>query len=229
MNIHTATFPAGAIRGQLLSSATTVDRRGDGHDASATSRTAGGGSSGDSIVGNVSVNTLSAAAPATIGFVGGPGARHLSAATPATDVLIWNNGDGSDLIDGGADGDAVRSTAARRPAMPLFVGTRAATSATASSLAGPPYSLDIGTTETLIFNGRRRRRASCHHPRGYDLVTTLQPQRIRRERRLAYSPAFWRALRVQRQGRDPATTRIDVWGSSTRTPARQSRTLAPPG
>ena len=108
VNIHTAAFPGGAIRGQLFSAANVNLTSGaaTGTTGVAYIENVTGGAGGDSLVGNFSVNTLNGGAGADW-IVGGPGADTFGGDAGA-DVLVWSNGDGSDIDEGGADSDTVQ-------------------------------------------------------------------------------------------------------------------------
>lgn len=152
VNIHTAAFPGGAIRGQLFTA---------GNDDLATGVATGttgvanveqviGGTAGDSLVGSFGVNTLSGGGGADW-IVGGPGGDTLDGDADA-DVLVWSNGDGSDLMEGGADSDTVLVNGSPAGADAFVVtpnGTRLRFDRTNLGL----FNLDIGTIETLTVNG----------------------------------------------------------------------------
>ena len=108
VNIHTAAFPGGAIRGQLFS----------GGNVNLTTGAATG-TTGVAIIENVTGGTgerqprrqlqrqhVRTAAPAPTGSSGGPGNDTFNGDAGA-DVLVWSNGDGTDVMEGGADGDTV--------------------------------------------------------------------------------------------------------------------------
>jgi Ca2+-binding RTX toxin-like protein len=153
VNIHTGTFPGGAIRGQLFSNGNVNLSTGR---ATGTASVLGfellsGGSGNDSLVGNSGANTILGQGGADW-IVGGPGSDILDGGAGA-DVLVWSNGDGTDVDDGGADADTVHvngnvsnddvfRAAAGTAGRLLFQRTSAG-----------PFSLDIGTVETLTVNG----------------------------------------------------------------------------
>ena len=112
VNVHTAVFPGGAIRGQLFSNGNVNLATGAATGAASVTNVenATGGTAADSLVGSSAVNTLSGGAGADW-IVGGPGNDTLVGDAGA-DVLVWSNGDGTDVDEGGADADTVRSTAA---------------------------------------------------------------------------------------------------------------------
>jgi uncharacterized repeat protein (TIGR01451 family) len=156
VNIHTPTSPGGEIRGQVfstgnvnLSSGTATGTNGISNIENAT-----GGSANDSLVGNFSVNNLQGNAGNDT-LVGGPGNDTLQGGAN-DDVLVWSNGDGTDVIDGQTGTDTVQVNGA------LGGG---ALNDSFTVVAGPggrvdfdristgPFSLDIGTVETLTVNG----------------------------------------------------------------------------
>jgi hypothetical protein len=153
VNIHNAAFPGGVIRAQLFSGG-DVNMAGSGVGTG----TAGvvnienvtGGTGNDSLVGSFTVNTINGRGGADW-IIGGPGNDTLNGDAGA-DTLVWSNGDGSDLVEGGADSDTVLvngSTAAADAFLVSANGARLRFDRTNLGL----FSLDIGTTETLIVNG----------------------------------------------------------------------------
>ncbi len=152
VNVHTATFTGGAIRGQLFSGGNLNLTSGTATGAAVVRaiENVTGGSGDDSLVGSFAVNTLSGGAGAEW-IVGGPGNDILNGDAGA-DVLVWSNGDGTDVDEGGADGDTVQVNG-RTGAGDVFTvaanGTRVRFDRTNLGL----FSLDIGTVETLIVNG----------------------------------------------------------------------------
>ena len=158
VNVHTAVFPGGAIRGQLFSGGNV--NLGVGA-ATGTAGLAGAG--GITNIENVPegrgttvswaasrVNTINGGAGADW-IVGGPGNDVLNGGAGA-DVLVWSNGDGTDVHEGGTESDTVQvngSTAAADIFVVAANGTRTRFDRTNLGL----FSLDIGTVETLIVNG----------------------------------------------------------------------------
>jgi hypothetical protein len=158
VNVHTAVFPGGAIRGQLFSGGNvqlglgagtgTLGPAGAGGLANIENVT--GGSGNDSLVGSFGINTLNGGA-GNDWIVGGPGNDVLNGGEGA-DVLVWSNGDGTDVDEGGTEADTVQvngSTAAGDIFVVSANGTRLRFDRTNLGL----FSLDIGTVETLIVNG----------------------------------------------------------------------------
>ena len=152
VNIHTAAFPGGAIRGQLFSSGNVNLTAGmaTGTTAIANIESVNGGSAGDSLVGNFSANGLNGG-PGADWIVGGPGGDTLMGDADA-DVLVWSNGDGSDVMEGGADGDTVQVNGNTATGDVFQVAPNGAR-LDFDRLSPGPFSLDIGTTETLVVNG----------------------------------------------------------------------------
>ena len=107
VNIHTAAFPGGAIRGQLFSAGNVNLTTGaaTGTTGVAFIENVTGGTAGDSLVGSFSVNTLNGGSGADW-IVGGPG-NDTFGGDAGADVLVWSNGDGTDVMEGGADSDTV--------------------------------------------------------------------------------------------------------------------------
>jgi hypothetical protein len=152
VDVHTAAFPGGAIRGQLFSGGNVNLTTGATTGAASVTNVenATGGREADSLVGSFAVNTLSGGAGADW-IVGGPGNDTLRGDAGA-DVLVWSNGDGTDVDEGGADADTVQVNG-NVASVDVFTmaanGPRIRFDRTNVGL----FSLDIGTTETLIVNG----------------------------------------------------------------------------
>ena len=117
LNVHNATFPGGAIRGQIFTGGNVVL-------ASGTATGTGGVTGfenvnrrlgflhvsavafGDSLVGNSAINILSGG-PGNDAIVGAGGNDTLNG-DAGVDVLVWSNGDGTDLMNGGTELDTVQ-------------------------------------------------------------------------------------------------------------------------
>ncbi|PYR45191.1 MAG: hypothetical protein DMF89_25715 [Acidobacteria bacterium] len=152
VNVHTAVFPGGAIRGQLFSGGNVNLATGaaTGTTAITNIENVTGGTGNDSLVGSFAINTINGGAGADW-IVGGPGNDVLNGGAGA-DVIVWSNGDGSDVDEGGTESDTVQvngSTAAADIFTVTANGTRLRFDRTNLGL----FSLDIGTTEKLIVNG----------------------------------------------------------------------------
>jgi hypothetical protein len=151
VNIHTAAFPAGAIRGQLFSGDSV--NLASGAATATTSVTnvenATGGSGGDSLVGNSGVNVLAGGAGADW-IVGGAGNDTLTGGA-GSDVLVSNGRADTDVMEGGPDSDTVQvnGTSADDALFARVVGTRLGISSATLGV----FALDIGTVETVTFNG----------------------------------------------------------------------------
>ena len=109
-----------------------------------------GGAGGDSLVGNFGANTLNGGSGADW-IVGGPGGDTFGGDAGA-DVLVWSNGDGTDVMEGGADSDTVQVNGSAAAADVFTVAANGARLDFDRTSLGP-FSLDIGTTETLTVNG----------------------------------------------------------------------------
>jgi hypothetical protein len=154
LNVHTAAFPSGAIRGQLLASGNFVDATGTATGTAGVSNVENvtGGSAADSIVGSNLANDIA----------GGDGADTLVpargndvvAAGPSNDLVTWSNGDGTDVIDGDAGFDRVQVAGAEAGVGDAFTlagnGSRVAFARSAPAA----FSLDVGGTETVSAVGR---------------------------------------------------------------------------
>jgi hypothetical protein len=158
VNIHTAAFPGGAIRGQLFSTGNVNLLNGGGDVIGVATGTSSilnienvtGGAGNDSLVGSFLVNTINGG-PGADWIVGGPGSDVLNGDAGA-DVIVWSNGDGSDVVEGGPDTDTVQvngSTAAADIFLVSANGIRLRFDRTNLGL----FNLDVGTVETLSVNG----------------------------------------------------------------------------
>ncbi|WP_406695275.1 DUF4394 domain-containing protein [Singulisphaera sp. Ch08] len=151
VNIHTQpNQPSGEIRGQLFS-------LGNFNPATGTAGVRGfdnvtGGSAADTLSGNSNVNILRGGAGADT-IVGGQGNDQLFG-DGDNDLIIWNNGDGSDLMEGGAGVDTVRVNGSPTGGDQFLLqvnpndNTRLRFDRTNLGL----FNLNIGTTEDLQFN-----------------------------------------------------------------------------
>ena len=152
VNIHTAAFPGGAIRGQLFSGGNVNLATGTATGTTGVTNIENvtGGAGNDSLVGSFAANTLSGGAGADW-IVGGPGTTP-SMATPARTCSCGATATAPMSMEGGADSDTVQvngSTAAGDVFMVAANGTRLDFDRTNLGL----FSLDIGTAETLTVNG----------------------------------------------------------------------------
>jgi hypothetical protein len=152
VNIHTPTFTGGAIRGQLFSNANANLTTGTATGAAAIANIENvtGGAGNDSLVGNNLPNTLNGG-PGADWIVAGPGSDILDGGAGA-DVLVWSNGDGTDIDEGGADSDTVQVNGSTT-ANDVFEIRANGTRIDFDRISPGPFSLDIGTVETLIVNG----------------------------------------------------------------------------
>lgn len=152
VNIHTAAFPGGAIRGQLFSigSNNLATGAATGTTGIVSVENVTGGSGSDSLVGNSSVNTINGGAGVDW-IVGGAGSDILNGGADA-DVIVWSNGDGSDLTEGGTESDTIQVNGNTSTADTFVISANGARlNLQRSNLA--PFSLDIGTVETVTVNG----------------------------------------------------------------------------
>jgi hypothetical protein len=152
VNIHTAAFPGGAIRGQLFSEGNVNLTAGVATGTTGISNVENvtGGSGDDSLMGNFSVNTTNGG-PGADWLAGGPGSDILNGGVGA-DVLVWSNGDGSDVHEGGTDSDTVQVNGSIA-GDDIFVVSANGTRLDFDRTSPGPFSLDIGTVETFIVNG----------------------------------------------------------------------------
>ena len=153
VNVHTTAHASGAIRGQLLSSAAFVPTAADatGFGALASIENVAGGAGGDSLVGSSAANAIGGGGGADTIV---PAQRADSAAGGADDdLLVWSNGDGSDVLDGDAAGDRVQVNGASAGTGDVFTaGPNGARLAFARTAPGP-FTLDIGSVERLAVAG----------------------------------------------------------------------------
>ncbi len=152
LNIHTAASPGGLIRGQLFPTAAFVNVPGvaTGTGGVSNVENATGGSAADSLVGSNLPNMLSGLGGNDT-LVGARGNDTVSGGA-ANDVLVWSNGDNSDLLDGGAGTDLVQVNGAVSAGDVFTVGPNGPRVAFARTNL-VPFALDIGTVETLTVNG----------------------------------------------------------------------------
>ncbi|HET6575657.1 MAG TPA: CHRD domain-containing protein [Fimbriiglobus sp.] len=160
LNVHTAANPAGAIRGQIVASAPLVAAPGT---ATGTAGVVGvenvtGGSGkftvgttefGDGLVGTKLANMLTGGAGNDV-IVGTQGDDAMQG-EDGDDILIWSNGDNNDVMDGGAGADTVQVNGAVG-AGDVFTVAANGTRLDFDRANLVPFSLDIGTTETLAVN-----------------------------------------------------------------------------
>jgi hypothetical protein len=151
VNVHTAAFPGGEIRGQLMPSAnfSSVAGTATGTSGIANIESAIGGAVNDSLVGNSQGNVLAGRAGNDT-LLGAQGADTL-AGEGGDDALVWNNGDGSDVMEGGSELDTVHVNGSS--AAESYSVADAAARVDFDRLSPGPFSLDIGSTESLGLNG----------------------------------------------------------------------------
>ena len=152
VNVHTAVFPGGAIRGQLFTGGNVNLPAGAATGTTGVSNIENvtGGVGNDSLVGSFAVNTISGG-PGADWIIGAPGNDTLNGDAGA-DVLVWSNGDNTDVMEGGAEADTVQVNGSPAGADVFTIaanGTRVKFDRT--NLV--PFTLDIGTAETLTVNG----------------------------------------------------------------------------
>ncbi len=152
LNIHTAAFPAGIIRGQLFPNGNVALSSGI---ATGTAGVFGienaiGGSGADGLVGSTAGNSLQGGAGNDV-LLGGPGNDTMLGGND-NDNLVWSNGDGTDVIDGNLGTDIISVNGAVA-AGDIFTVTGAGSRVAFARTNLGPFGLDIGTTERLILNG----------------------------------------------------------------------------
>jgi uncharacterized repeat protein (TIGR01451 family) len=159
VNVHTSgpgNFPNGEIRGQLFASGPFVAVPGTatGTAGIGNIERVNGGDGGDSIVGDFDVNDLVGAGGADV-IVGAQGADTMNGQL-GDDIFAWNNGDGTDMIDGGAAGvetDLVQVNGGLTTADTFAIAAGPAGRIDFDRVSPAPFSLDIGAVEQLFVNG----------------------------------------------------------------------------
>ena len=154
LNVHTAAFASGAIRGQLLPSVSFVDTAGSatGTGGVLNVENVTGGAGADSLVGSNVANDIAAGAgddtivPARGADTAGGGANN--------DLLVWSNGDGSDVLDGDAGSDRVQVNGAAGGTGDEFTLAASGARLDFDRVNPGPFSLDAGGVETLSAVGR---------------------------------------------------------------------------
>lgn len=152
VNIHTPSKPGGLIRGQLYATGLFVAAPGTATGLGGVSsvENAVGGAGADSLVGSLNVDFLTGGdgndvlvgARSNDSLIGGPG----------NDLFGYNNGDGSDVVDGSAGADLLQ-VSGHLTSADLFTLGANGTRLDFDRLSPGPFSLDIGTVETLTVNG----------------------------------------------------------------------------
>ncbi len=152
VNIHTAAAPGGLIRAQVFSNGNVNLASGTATGTAGISNieSAFGGTGNDSMVGSFLTNSINGQGGNDT-VLGGPGPDTMLGGNN-NDTMIWSNGDGSDIIDGNADIDVVQINGNVANADVFTIGANATRVAFARTSAGP-FTLDIGTSESLVVNG----------------------------------------------------------------------------
>jgi hypothetical protein len=153
VNVHTPTNPGGEIRGQLFSTGNVNLPSGTATGTGGISNIQNvlGGTAADSLVGSFAANSISGNAGNDT-IVGGPGSDTMSG-DAGDDVIVWSNGDGTDVIDGGAGSDRVQVNGNVTAADEFTIGAGPGGRVDFDRLSPGPFSLDIGTIETLSVVG----------------------------------------------------------------------------
>ncbi len=153
INIHNATFPGGATRGQIFPAGAYVNApgRATGTNGISNIENVTGGIGADSVVGNASANTLSGG-PGNDTLLGDRG-NDTVAGDADNDIMVWSNGDGTDIMDGGTGTDLVQVNGAVGAGDTFVVGPGAGGRVAFQRTNLGPFALDIGTVETLTVNG----------------------------------------------------------------------------
>ncbi len=155
VNIHTAAFPNGLIRGQVFSTGNVNLPSGTatGTGGADNFENVIGGSAADSLIGSFAANVLTGNGENDI-LLGGPGGDTFLGGI-GNDIMIWSNGDGSDIMDGEAGDDLVQVNGALAGGAlnDTFSVAANGTRIDFDRTSTGPFSLDIGTVETLNVNG----------------------------------------------------------------------------
>jgi Ca2+-binding RTX toxin-like protein len=142
-------FPSGAF------AADTANARATGTGGIANIANVTGGSGDDGLVGNLNANVISGG-PGNDILVGAGGGDTVSGGD-GNDTLVWNEGDGSEKLDGDAGADTVVVNGSQTKANILSVAPGAIPSRVSVQRMGTAdvsaFALDVGTSEILNLNG----------------------------------------------------------------------------
>jgi hypothetical protein len=100
------------------------------------------------VVGAIAAAPLRGLTVASVGSVGSVGS-----VLEDEDILVWSNGDGTDVMDGGPGTDLVNVNGNPTAADVFTIGAGPGGRVNFDRLSPAPFSLDIGTTETLSVIG----------------------------------------------------------------------------
>ncbi len=153
VNIHTGTLSTGAIRGQLLPSAASVADPpiATGFGAIAGIDNVTGGGAADSLVGSTAANVIAGGGGADT-IVPGRGAD-VAGGDASDDVIVWNDGDGSDVLDGAAGSDRVQVNGSAGATGDVFTAAANGVRVAFARTAPGPFGLDIGSVERIAVAG----------------------------------------------------------------------------
>jgi len=148
VNIHTAAAPGGLIRGQLFSTGNVTATSGTATGTGGVSNVENviGSSAMDGLIGNAGANSLEGR-NGNDTMVGGPGSDTMTGGND-NDIMVWSNGDGTDVMNGDAGTDTVQVNG-NVTADDVFTIGANGTRVDFDRVSPGPFSLDIGTTETL--------------------------------------------------------------------------------
>jgi len=153
VDVHTTALAGGAIRGQLLPAAasTVVPADATGFGVLAGVENVSGGAAGDGLVGSSAANHLRGGGGADV--IVPAGGNDDADGDGGDDLIAWDDGDGSDTLEGDAGTDRVQVNGARGATGDVFTADAAGGRVALARTSPGPFALDIGTTERIAVAG----------------------------------------------------------------------------
>ena len=181
VNIHTAAFPGGAIRGQLFSAANVNLTTGaaTGTTGVACIENVTGGAGWRQPRGQLQRQHVERWRRRGLDRRW-PGQRHLDGDAGA-DVLVWSNGDGTDVMEGGADADTVVVNGSTAGADVFQVAANGARLDFDRIKPGPVQSRHRHHGDLDRQRHRRRRQRHDERSGRGRVVGDAEPERVRRQ------------------------------------------------